>query len=505
MMTVCINIVLSLMERYMSSLPVHPLRLLAVVLLAALLFTFALPAGAQDELRAPPSNDFHFNAKAAVLPFSEVVGTISEATIEANETQPCIGGTGEHSVWYRVTLPAGGTLVVDTTGSNYDTVVSVWVVTIETGTEGLTNLDCEDDGTAAALLRYPVAASGEMLISVSEVPTVPVRAPQSLVIAIDYEVPNALKPAGSDLDHAITAKLNKPTTLTGLEYAIGHDPVVGAPVCSTHTQYPVWFRITVPFDMIVNINSDGSFFQIDQSIANTMTLDLFEEGFDNTADSLDCGTTGSASGAELAGIGLQKDKVYYLRAIRPVQSTNLSGPSRYRISVNLRDTDNVLINGDFEDPTPMLGWKVKNATGDGPGSLFGSGFIFVGNPGENSQLHQTVTLPAPLALNDSMSMLYIHEQTGQQIGTPVTAILKLTYSDGSVRTFKQKTFTKSGGTVEMRMAIQPPKGSLTKIKVAVKFKATSGTVFVDNFDLTFRNFDFREANAALPLPLPPAR
>ncbi|HHY54369.1 MAG TPA: serine protease [Chloroflexi bacterium] len=53
----------------------------------------------------------------------------------------CIGNTGDATVWYRFTAPVVGSLVVDTYGSGYDTVLAVY-----TGARGaLTTVACNDD------------------------------------------------------------------------------------------------------------------------------------------------------------------------------------------------------------------------------------------------------------------------------------------------------------------------------------------------------------------------
>ena len=50
-----------------------------------------------------------------------------------------------------------------------------------------------------------------------------------------------------------------------------------------------------------------------------------------------------------------------------------------------------------------------------------------------------------------------------------------------------------------------PKGTLSKIRIALKFKGTGGTLIVDNFELQTLSYATREAESVLPLPLPPAR
>lgn len=118
----------------------------------------------------PPANDNFSNAKPIItLPGQDQADTTS-ARLEAGETLriPCqgladIGGT----VWYTFTPPANATVTVDTLGSNFDTVVSVY-----TGSTiaALRPIACNDDATgtrqssvafdATAGTTYHVQAGG---------------------------------------------------------------------------------------------------------------------------------------------------------------------------------------------------------------------------------------------------------------------------------------------------------------------------------------------------------
>lgn len=480
-----------------------PYRFRFIVLLLVCLL-FSLPAAAQNEPRVPPSNDMFSNPVFLSVPFSQTVTTILEATVQAGETQPCIGGTGEKSVWYSLHAPAGVTLVVDTTGSNYDTVISVWR---ETGTAlepaDLTNVDCEDDGTAKAKLRYPVTTAGQYYVSISEVPTVPGRAPHFLDVSFSFDVPVALVPiGGSDPAHAVPLKFGKTVVLSGMEYGAGHDPVVGNPACAANTlQYPAWFKLTVPFHTQVHISARGSLFENNSNFSNEVSLDIFPEVFASVADDIACGVTTGVNAASMSPV--LPAGVYYVRALRKNATINATGASRYKLCVSLGNSENILVNPGFDTVgDPLLGWKVKNGTGDGVSTFINTAFFFIGSPGENSQLQQTVVVSPPLPVDDNLA-LYYRVATNGTAGLPFTLSLKLTYADGTIHTAKNNYLNENGGLPELNMIL--PKGTLSKIKLALKFKGTSGHIIVDNFELLTFSYATREAESALPLPLPPAR
>jgi hypothetical protein len=102
----------------------------------------------------PPFNDTCGAATIVTAPHQESVYTAG-ATGTGEPTSPCGNGSAAKSVWYRFTAPVSGTLLLDTLGSAYDTILSVWMG----GCAALTPHGCNDDapGTTASALSVPVA------------------------------------------------------------------------------------------------------------------------------------------------------------------------------------------------------------------------------------------------------------------------------------------------------------------------------------------------------------
>jgi hypothetical protein len=101
-------------------------RKLATALLISLLLVTLAPAAA---LAAAPSNDNAESATeidASALPFSDVVDT-TEATRQADEPgSPC--SFAQHTVWYRITAPRAGAMLIDPSGSTFfDTAITVYL------------------------------------------------------------------------------------------------------------------------------------------------------------------------------------------------------------------------------------------------------------------------------------------------------------------------------------------------------------------------------------------
>ncbi len=94
------------------------------------------------------------------------------ATPDPNEPRHC-GVTGGASYWFDYTAPATGTLIVDTLGSGYDTVLAGYGLQLPViGYESLVALTCDNDSLAphgADRISLPVTAGRQYLIAVDGV------------------------------------------------------------------------------------------------------------------------------------------------------------------------------------------------------------------------------------------------------------------------------------------------------------------------------------------------
>jgi hypothetical protein len=81
-----------------------------------------------------------------ISPVNNIWNTIEDVTNATtaydDPIYSCTGITGYKSVWFKYTAPSNGTIMLDTIGSNYDTIMGIWQ-----GSRGsLTNIACNDDG-----------------------------------------------------------------------------------------------------------------------------------------------------------------------------------------------------------------------------------------------------------------------------------------------------------------------------------------------------------------------
>src|SRR5262249_40079747 len=112
-------------------------------------------------------NDSCSTPKAiASLPFTDTTDTRT-ATVASDDPVNCSGGHGTNSVWYSFTATSGGEIGVDTSGSDYDTILTVYA-----GSCGaLSQVACNDDfGNMLgnrSLLTFHAFAGSTYLIEVT--------------------------------------------------------------------------------------------------------------------------------------------------------------------------------------------------------------------------------------------------------------------------------------------------------------------------------------------------
>jgi len=112
------------------------------------------------------SNDDIDNATLiADTPFATSQEMWAASVAPDDPTYPCTGRQHYRSVWYRYVAPTDGTLAVNTTGSDYDTVLAVW-----TGARGsLSNVACNDDtnGTVQSGLSAQVLGGTTYFVEIA--------------------------------------------------------------------------------------------------------------------------------------------------------------------------------------------------------------------------------------------------------------------------------------------------------------------------------------------------
>src|SRR6266568_4110133 len=133
---------------------------------------------------ATPVNDNFANAQGLSGASASVIGTSVNATKESGEPNHA-GNSGGHSVWYFWTAPGNTTVVVDTVGSSFDTLLAVYrgssvsALTAVTSNDDIAsgNLQSRVTFTPVAGTTYRIAvdgyggASGSIVLTLSQIPS----------------------------------------------------------------------------------------------------------------------------------------------------------------------------------------------------------------------------------------------------------------------------------------------------------------------------------------------
>jgi hypothetical protein len=110
------------------------------------------------------TNDMFAASLTLTGPSGSVSGSSVGATKESGEPYHA-GNAGGHSIWYRWTAPAAGTVTIDTIGSSFDTLLGVYV---GPSVSALTRIASDDDsaGNLRSRVRFAVTAGTAYLIAV---------------------------------------------------------------------------------------------------------------------------------------------------------------------------------------------------------------------------------------------------------------------------------------------------------------------------------------------------
>ncbi len=146
----------------------------------------------------PPSNDDQVNPIViSHLPYSNSQSMLGATNVNDGEEMPCPTIESSHVVWYQFTVPFTQQIIVDTIGSQFDTVLGVFNGTAH----NLTRIACNDDGGGDLTSRivFDAVAATSYFIGVGNYSNNPVYSQSQLVLNVYSTVNNPpIASAGSD-------------------------------------------------------------------------------------------------------------------------------------------------------------------------------------------------------------------------------------------------------------------------------------------------------------------
>jgi hypothetical protein len=191
----------------------------------------------------PPNDDFDGATEVTALPFTDS-RDIQAATLAPDDPPTVCTASYGQSVWYRFTATASGKLSVHTLGSNYDTVLALYI-----GTRGaLSEVACNDQFNGnQSLLTFQAVASTTYHIMVANRQTMPGT-------SLSFRMETVGPPTNDDFDSA-TGVPGLPfvdTVQTTIAARAADDPPTA---CSHSYGHSIWYQVTFPQETQVMVDT----------------------------------------------------------------------------------------------------------------------------------------------------------------------------------------------------------------------------------------------------------
>ena len=203
---------------------------------------------------AAPGND-NFSAAATLSGLGGVTGTTVGATVESGESTH--GPGSAHSIWYRWTAPASGTLTLNTQGSDYDTLLAAYTGSAVNATTQRAANDDSGSGVLWSRISFPVTAGTVYSIAIDGY----AGTTGSTVLAGTFTEsstppppPAPTPPANDNFANAVA--LNALTGTNGT--TVGATRETGEPSHGPGSARSIWYRWTAPAGGTLTLNTQGS-------------------------------------------------------------------------------------------------------------------------------------------------------------------------------------------------------------------------------------------------------
>jgi hypothetical protein len=491
-------------------------KLLWLAVLAALISTgIELTAGAQQGPRALIFTgnysivNIHNLPQIDTLNNAEALGGPPQVDEPLHSCHTGSAHTGKYSIWFAVAHP-GGKLVIDTTGSNYDTVVSAYSYT-GTPPLGLRPAACNDKAGVPAKLKAALPG-GSYFIQISQHQDDPLATGLTLNVNARY-VSGGLEPANDEIGGAATLIVNKAIKTKHAEFStLGTDNTV---LSGCNTLQGVWYTFIAPFSGVYSFSTAGSV--LHQGLENAGSslgtrIGLYEDGIAASiaCDAGDLDPLPDAY-ARIESATLTGGVRYYVK-VGTEGTLNSTGPSVFRLLVRLLSTASALNAGSgFETGGDLALWKTKNfEAGDGRSTdlAFNGSYSLkiTHSPAVAKKLIQTVTLPSGFKPNADDTLLWTMQVSKSSPAAEASYTFVVTYTDGRPPSKLKGALLGTAGWFQNMAALTLESGKVDRIRlaIAVKPSVTGASVYFDRVMLLYYTDPVRGSGGLLPLPVPPA-
>lgn len=372
-----------------------------------------------------------------------------------------VDNAGTYSVFTRVTHP-GGTLSINTSGSNYDTVLSVFTYVDPELPLGAA-LACSDDQTPGSVVTSSVSLSlpaGRYLVMISRFSLTSAGSALNLFLNMNY-TPDGVVPANDDPANAIPLTTHKAVTQSGVHFAT--DSVLEVSMNANCPIYnSVWYSYMPTASGVYQFTSFGSVLQVQPGASYTYltAVGLYSSNGSGDYFLAECSSSDGFETVTDPYYSLIAGNTYYVR-IGSYSNVNLLPGSQYKLRpVGVE----VILSTNEQFNNGLTGWKTTKF-GVGDGLIDGDMLINAG--AEKKTLSQTkTTFPGAVkwVKGGMLNLSALYDYTGTPSGK---FTVQVAYSDGRPNTVANAPFsTDNGGYVDFYVPL-----ASTKVK-SVKMMAT---------------------------------
>ena len=228
----------------------------------------------------------------SALPFEEVL-TDEIGVMQPDEVSPSCGTEVNNPLWWKVDTAVTGAIEFSTSGSNYDTVLSVW----EGESHPLTEVGCNDDASEGNFSVLPVSlAAGKTYY-------VRVGGFNSALGETHLKAEAYVPPANDNLENAIQIKsipFEEESTIKGASA----ESEETNPSCAESAGNATWWQYTPKADTNLQFKVEATGFDAVISIHEGNTHPLTE---------LSCMDKAGADETETAVLNAKADQTYFIR------------------------------------------------------------------------------------------------------------------------------------------------------------------------------------------------
>jgi hypothetical protein len=422
------------------------------------------------------------------IPSAGSIGSIQTRTTQIGEaTHTCRStgaSVGSHSVWFAVNF-AGGTLNIDTEGSNYNTVMSVYRRAGQFAS--LTSVACNDDHVPAVDTRANISVvlpADVYYIQISRFETAPTGAALTLQLSL-AAIYSGLAPDNDNFSSAKSIKFNKAVTVNNIQYATEEASEPNRACGGSPPSASVWFKLTVPENLLLaafNVTTEGSFFNNGLSGSVDSVVEVFSGATLGTLASIACSDDAFANYGALTNVAIPPGETTVYFRVTSFSTANMVGASRVKLKVTLAAYIALSRDYSFEE-VPTTQWITSNLSGDGqvcgvtPNPNDDCVFRFAGGPDEAATLKQKFSIPPVIVMRKDHQLLFVFTLTASDPGTNVLLKVTIPYTDGTPPTVLKRKLQGSISPTAFNviMVTNPASKNIGQITMLVKNRGTSGT------------------------------